>query len=355
VRHDLGHAASTFTALIAAAAAVRWTPTPLGRLAGAGVCAVALAGTLVVLGRGATDSTWTLLDPWPRLQAAGDQARLVVEPGRRARERREAAATLRATYALPPAVIDRLRGHTVHVDPYETAVVWAYGLDWRPVPVFQDYAVYTNALDRENAAALLGPDAPERILRHGGPRIDGHTPESEGPEGLEAMICGYRQAVWAGGWQVLERAPDRCGPERSLGTVSAHAGDAVPIPPAPSPRDMVVARIHMPVPLLARLRTALYKPRLMPSVALDDRYGFLIPASLAAGPLLMRVPASVGWHDYAPGYSFDRLRVAGSASPVTIDFRAVRVEPARPAAASGTSPSRHVSATRKLGRARTSS
>jgi hypothetical protein len=118
---------------------------------------------------------------------------------------------------------------------------------------------------------------------------------------------------------------------------------------------MVMARLHMPVPLLARLRTALYKPHRMPSVALDDRYGFLIPASVAAGPLLMRAPAAIGWHDYAPGYSFDLLRVAGSASPVTIDFVAVRMEPSRPAAASGTSPSRHVSATRKLGRARTSS
>jgi len=326
VRHDLGHSGSTFTGLIAVAAAVRWSGT-LGRLAGLVACALAIVATLFLYTSGPGPSVRTLLDPGPRIETAGSHLQLALSPERRERERDEARQALRALHAIPPSIIGALRSHTVHVDPYETSIVWAHDLEWRPVPVFQAYAIYTNALDRANAEAYASARAPERVLRHGGPRIDGHSPEGEGPEHFLAMVCEYGQQVAAIGWQVLARTPSRCGPERLLSSVMAQAGQDVPIPAAPSPEDMVVARVHVPTPLAERVRTLLYKPRNLPEVVLSNGYGYRIPAALLAGPLMTRAPATLGWIDYAGGFQFDTLRVSYVASPFRVDFVAVRVAP----------------------------
>ena len=208
--------------------------------------------------------------------------------------------------------------------------MWTYGLDWKTPPVFQDYTLVTNALDRANAEALRGPDRPERIVRHAGNRIDGHSPEGEGPEQLLAMICDYRPVVAVPGWLVLTPAPSRCGPERPLRTVRARAGGAGPIPPAPTPRDMVLARLDIPVPPLQRLRTALYKPRELPEVYYGPELHYRIPADVAKGPLLMRVPPDIGWPEYAQGLPYRTVTVNHVPSPVTIRFVAVRVAPAGP-------------------------
>jgi hypothetical protein len=168
------------------------------------------------------------------------------------------------------------------------------------------------------------------------------------------MMCGYRQEVADGFWQVLRRATWRCGPPRPLGSVTATAGEVVAIPPPPGPDDLVVARVHIPRTAWDRVRTTLYKPRAVPVVTLDDGYAYRIPADVAAGPLMVRAPASLGWAPYASGFAFSRMKVDYAASPLRIDFEAIRVTPSTDRASS-TSPSRQTSATMKVGRARTSS
>ena len=55
----------------------------------------------------------------------------------------------------------------VGVDEYETSLAWGYGLDWRPVPVFQRFVAYTAHADEGNARRLESDaHAPERVLRH---------------------------------------------------------------------------------------------------------------------------------------------------------------------------------------------
>lgn len=328
VRHDLGHSGSTFTALLVAVAAVRWRGVS-GRLAGA-VGAVALIVTVLgVYGAGAGPSPATLLDPSDKMQRFADDLRLAVSPARQERMREEARAALVALHGVPPAVLAALDDHTVHVDPYETSVVWAYGLRWRPLPSFQDYVVYTRGIDRRNADALAGSDAPQRILRVAVARIDGHAPEGEGPEQLLAMICDYRQQVAVGGWQVLRKAPDRCGPEHLLASVQANAGQSVLVPRPDGVDRLVVARIHLSQPLGSRLRNILFKPRAVPQIVLGGTYGFRIPAALAGGPVLIRVPASVGWSTYAAGYSYDTLVLTDVPSPYRVDFLSIPVPASR--------------------------
>ncbi len=331
VRHDLGHTPSSFTALIVVAAAVRWRDVGrTGRLAASAACGAALVATLVAQGVTSVDAAGRFLDPRPRLERMGDVAALVVDPGERRAERERAKAAIREHHYIPLEVIAALKGHGDHVEPHDTSIVWAYDLDWDPPPVFQDYTIVTNALDRANAAALRGPDRPERILRHAGNRIDSHSPEGEGPEQLLAMICDYRPEVAVPGWLVLQPAPSRCGPERPIATVTARAGERIPIPPAPTARDMVLARLDIPVPPLERLRTALYKPRRLPEVYHGPELRYRVPVDVARGPLLMRVPPDIGWPEYAQGLPYRTVTVNHVASPFRIHFVAVRVDPPAP-------------------------
>jgi hypothetical protein len=324
VRHDLGHSASTFAALIPAAAAIRWRGAS-GRIAGATACAAAVVAAIAVYATGYDRSVWTILDPSPRIERAADHVVLALRPGERGEQREEARRTLRASFGIPGRVRDAIEGRTVHVSPYETSIVWAYGLDWRPLPVFQDYVVYTHDLDLLNADVLRGQDAPERVLRRGEPRIDGHSVEAEGPEQLLAMICGYRQAVALPPWQVLARAPWRCSPERDLGAVTVALGQNAPVPAAPGRDWAVVARVEVPRRITDRLRNVLYRPRRLPEVTLNDGYTYRIPAANLPGPLPVRLPPSVGWADYAGGFQFDLIRIQFAPGPVTIKFSAVRV------------------------------
>ena len=47
----------------------------------------------------------------------------------------------------------------MHLDPSEAAAVWAYELDWRPLPVFQPYIAWTQDLDERNAEAVASRTA----------------------------------------------------------------------------------------------------------------------------------------------------------------------------------------------------
>jgi hypothetical protein len=112
----------------------------------------------------------------------------------------------------------------------EATIAWAYPeLGWKPLPVFQAYSAYTHSLDRANADALSAADGPERILAAWF-SIDNRNPGWESPAAMLAMTCRYEEIGVYGGWQVLGRVADRCGPERPLASVVAVVGKAVAVP-----------------------------------------------------------------------------------------------------------------------------
>jgi hypothetical protein len=299
VRHDLGHSPSSFTALIPLSPSLRRQPFPPSPAACIAACAMAIVGAVVTHGGTDAGGVADIVNPSQRVAHAGDALALAVSPSRRADEREEARVRLQRHHFVPLAVLDAVRGRSVHVGPYETSLAWAHELDWQPLPAFQDYVIVSNALDRGNADALRSDRAPERILRHAGARIDGHSAEGEGPEQLLAMICVYREVLGAPGWQVLARATPRCGPERPISSVTADAGERITVPAAPRPNDLVLARVQVHVPLLERLRSAAFKPAAVPLLYFGPELLYRVPAAVARGPLLMRTPAAgIGWSDH---------------------------------------------------------
>jgi hypothetical protein len=222
---------------------------------------------------------------------------------------------LRARYQVEPSTLTAIGGHTVHVDPHQTSVVFAYpSLHWAPLPIFQSYSVFTPRLDMMNADRLRSAAAPERILRDFQPAadtdalrsrigrelrdgetlpttVDGHFRWFEAPAATLETFCRYEQIAATDAWQVLARTDRSCGPPEPLATVSARPGEPVAIPVETRPDRFVIVRVHGPEPSLpGRIGSALLKA---PDwyVTLDDtRYRFVPPT--AQDGLLVAVPPS---------------------------------------------------------------
>jgi hypothetical protein len=130
-----------------------------------------------------------------------------------------------------------------HIDPFDTGLVWAYDLPWRPLPVFQSYSAYTSGLDQRNADALSDPGGPAAVLRHDPGAVDGRNPDWESPAAMRALLCHFALRSGDAQWQTLERTAPRCGRERPLGRTTVALGRPAPVPAPPDGQSMVLARI----------------------------------------------------------------------------------------------------------------
>ena len=272
------------------------------------------------------------IDPIAHIQAARDLTRTMISPSRRHSATDAGRSNIEANFAIDPAIIAAIGDRPVHVSPYETGVAWAYGLNWLPLPVFQDYLAYTPRLDRENSDALRAATAPLRILREVDTgtvdvRYTGFNP----PEATIQMLCTYRPDLTRGSWMVLRRIPDRCGRERALDSVSGEFGKPFAVPAAP-PGNLTVARVHgVGVGGLERLRTLLFraKPRYVEfsggnqsaSTAANFR---LVPGTAEDG-LLISVPPQADYPEpftLAPDPATFTISGPGLEGPIEIDFYA---------------------------------
>jgi hypothetical protein len=338
VRVDAGHLTVYF-----ANACILWVAVGFGpgrRWVVPAVAVLVFAVSLPLRPAGTTDD----LNAVSNLRFAFDQARTLVSPGRREAAMESGRAGMVGTYALEPGALAALRGHTVAVEPWEAAAAWAYELDWRPLPVFQNYSAYTPALDRLNAEAVESPGGPERLLRENQQVVasefptadlDDRFPGWDPPEQARAVLCNFVPLYTSERWQVLGRVEDRCAPPRPLGTVGAGAGEAVPVP-SPDPGCVVFVRIDgAGVAGLERVQTFLFHADSRWAVVNGATRYRLVPETAGDG-LLLRADAAVvgrGGEAVEPG-PFDpipearTIAVEGGADRLTYRFYEMRVAPA---------------------------
>jgi hypothetical protein len=328
VRIDAGHLTVLF-----ANAAVVWVAVGLsGRrrrlmLAGA---AIVFAISLPVRPAGLE----TQFDPVSNVRFAVDQARDLFSPGRRDTLIGFGRAAMESSYGLAPQGLAALHGHTVAVEPWEIGAAWAYELDWRPLPVFQNYSAYTPALDRLNAEAVEDPDGPERLLRHNTEVVQPEFPTADlddrflgwdPPEQARAVLCNFAPVWEDERWQVLGRVADRCRPERRLGSVSAAAGEAVRVP-TPGPGEVVFARIAgAGVSGLERVQTLLFHAASRHAVVNGDTRYRLVPETADDGLLMRAAPGVVEAGPFDPVPEAKTIAVEGGSDRITYDFYAFRV------------------------------
>jgi hypothetical protein len=293
VRHDSVHALIFFDAILGGFFALRWRP---GRRAlGLTMTAALLVFALAVTSR----SFSTLLTPTTDANALTSQINQLTSASARTQLISAGREAVEAAYPIDPATMALLRGHSVHVAPYQAAVAWAYGLDWRPLPVFQSYSVYTTALDRDNASALSSRDAPQRILRNTDPPIDGRVLSFDEPLTTRTMLCRYRQLRATAVWQVLGVGPSRCTAGVLLDTIEANWGQTVSVPPPPSAQSFVFVDIQgVQVGGLERIAALLDKPATR-TVVLDGT-PFRLVEETAGDGLLLRAATGA---DYPPPFN----------------------------------------------------
>ena len=283
-RHDNWHVA-------VALAMVTIIPLALPTTGAAGRWVVALCLLPVVLGTAVTHTSNLdrRLDLAGNAWATADHAAVMVTAHSR---QDDARAAIKETYHLPNPVVVALRGHRVQVDPYDTAIVWAYRFRWAPAKVFQLYSAYTPALDDANARSILSPDGPDRILRRRLRGIDGRNGQFDSPAYQLAELCGWHEVVASRYWQVLAPNPYRCLRPRPLGQLHLESRQVAEIPQPSDPTSIVTVRITPDLPASYRLLAALFKPTRKYSVSVDGATWRLVVAT-AGQPLVLRAPAGL--------------------------------------------------------------
>jgi hypothetical protein len=315
VRHDPPHSAAFFASI--AVTTVAFARRDLSRV-------IALVGVALCIW-GVHRSVGLSYAPLSSTRAAGRELADVAVTSRRHEAVADSRSGERQNYAVTPRLLRLLHGKTVHVDPFETAAIAAYGFRWRPLPVVQAYSAYTSTLDEHNAAFLASRAAPERVLRENTSLlINGRSRELEAPAEFRALICNYVQLGWNKHWQVLGHVQHRCGAEHVLGVVSAASGAAIPVPDA-APNELVFARVQLDDPPANRVRSLLFKPH-VPHISLGGGPFVSLVASTAPDGIVLHVPGSAGfapesggaidWHTIAIGTLRGRARIEFIGVPI---------------------------------------
>ncbi|QIK76860.1 hypothetical protein [Nocardioides piscis] len=225
----------------------------------------------------------------PPRQVTFDDPSLAAWPSERKKEVAQARSDLVADLSIDPEVVEALRGHPVSVDPWEISAAWAHELDWSPLPVFQQYSVFTPRLDELNAEALLA-DRGRRVLRERQVHHD-RNPVWESPAYTLALLCHFRAVAEDGSWTAYARTGrSRCGAEQQVQTRRVAAGEEIALP---TPRGALVAVRFTPdhraptdraLGVLGIARNLLH--------ATVDGTRWRLPEALAQGPLLVGAPDS---------------------------------------------------------------
>jgi hypothetical protein len=308
VRHD-AHSAIVFYAV--GVFALVFPP----RLKKDALLGVVLASSVLLTGLVWQGSLTTALDPTPSVQSFFAAVTAVVSTDNRAEINAEAQTQLQADYQVPAVFLRRIGSSPVHVDPVETSAVWAYGLNWRPVPVFQRYLAITAYADSLNADALTAVGGPAFVLREHVAPIDGRNELWDSPRYMLALVCDFRQRGATLQWQLLQRSSNRCGPERLISVVHATPGQTITVPKAANEQSIVVVSIEVDSSLLTRLESLLFKPASPLSVSADG-VPFRVTQATVSGPMIVHLPAGVWTPTFDGGSSYASLRVEPAATYV---------------------------------------
>ena len=298
VRHGDGHVRLYMASMLMALAVLPVRPT--GRwlaVTGAGIVACAVLSGVVTRER--LDDR---IDPYRNAEAALAQAGTMASSEKRARRRAELATAIRDHYSLPPRIAAGVGDRPVAFWPFAAGdLAYALGVEWRSLPVIEPYGISTPALDDVVAGMLASSRAPDRIVRKPRPvnppgvSLDPPPhelmlgPPFEPPLTTRAVFCRYRELARSEPWQLLARAPDRCGRPREVESVVAAWGEAVEVP-EPRPGSALLVEIEgSEVHGLERLKALWLRPDAR-VIVLDDHAYRLVPSTASRARLIGAAP-----------------------------------------------------------------
>jgi hypothetical protein len=327
VRTDAGHLTLFFSTACVLWLAIPWQRGTRWQWLWAAAAVIAAVGLPV-----RPPGMGTNLDAVANVKLAAEQVDSLFSPARRHELMEAGRGGMKVTYRLDPATLAALGQRTVAIEPWEVGVAWAYGLNWQPLPVFQNYSAYTSALDELNATAVASPDGPERILRENQlavfpefdtPDLDGRYLGWDPPAQARAVFCNFTPLSTSERWQVLGRSPDRCGEPHLLRTTEAAPGEAVAVP-RPGPHEVVFVRIDgAGVSGLERLSTTLLHAALRQiTVNGNERYR-LVPETAGDGLMLRAGAGVVDFGSFSAIPQAQMIAVSGSPGDLRYQFFAM--------------------------------
>jgi len=208
---------------------------------------------------------------------------------RKAEEARRAA---QQAYGLSPKMVEALRDSSIQVDPFETTLVWAYELPWKPVPIFQTYQIYANDLDEFTTEALSRRGAGDAVLINSDyvENIDGRLSLWTSPRYQLSLTCSWSLEYRDGSWEKWVKADDKCGSPELITSKSVVSNERVLIPLG-SADSLVVAKFESSSSsdLISRAVDLLYKPLHEFKVQLGDRL-IREPRAFRGAPLIVSCP-----------------------------------------------------------------
>lgn len=263
-------------------------------------------------------NSWLPLYPSEAVDQWGAELQLMVDSQYRAAQVHQVQAVAQRYYALSPQMRAAVTGPPVSVEPWETTLAWAYGLNWRPAPVFQNYVAYTAELDALNAAFLSNAAGDQKILRATGTSsIDGRNRLWDPPRQLLAELCHYQPQLSDSRWMLLAKAADRCGPAQSEPAERVSAGQQLSVPTVVGNALVTMSFVPDNPNLAVRLGRLLDKS-FHPLTVTADGTRFRLPRALADGPLVLNLPLSTGWPGgYGGGISY---RTVSFSEPGKVSF-----------------------------------
>lgn len=303
-------------------------------IAGVGAAVLLAVGTFSLYQHEA-DAALDRFQVRTNLERSVSEASDLFRPAERERAAEVTRELMKAGYGLDDRMLSQVEGHTVAIDPWEVAAAWAYELDWDPQPVFQNYAAYTEELDRINSERIASAAGPERILRLNAIEIlpgfvhRGYADRWQGwdpPGQALATLCNFEALSTSKVWQVLGRVPERCGEPELISSVDSSYGEAVDVP-APGPDEVVVARIDgAGVGGLESLRTLLWRSEFRFAVFDNGRRWRLVPGTAGDGLLLRGDPKLTGKGEFAQAPQTTTLALDGPSGDLRYDFYSMNVQ-----------------------------
>jgi len=294
VRADSSHAAIFFGAMVGGLFAfrLRWGYRKLGLIG----LAMAVCVSLASLGASFTQ----VVHPAGSVSAMVSDAHQLISPGDRSKLVRKTRSNVLKAEPLPRGSLALLRGHTVAIYPEEIAVVWAYRLNWQPLPVLQSYSAYTSWLDNKDAEFLASRRAPSRlIVQAGWQSIDYRFLSFDEPKTALQIFCRYKPLLRNEQYGIFARTSDRCSRPKPIETIRAAWGQTIHVPTPPGSRWLVIGKILGTQPSgLEALVGALFKPAER-AITIRSTWLRLVPGTAGDGlPLL-----TSGGVDYPYPYS----------------------------------------------------
>lgn len=272
-----------------------------------------------------------------RFETFKESVEFSIRPGLRHQRIDEERGTLRTTLAVPQPVLDALAGKTVAIEPWEITVAWAYQLDWKPLPVFQNYQDYTQQLDRLNAAvAEDAENGPQALLRQmpagtveggGRPAIFERQPAWDPPEQSLADFCNFVPTLTEKAWQVLSRIPDRCGEPKLATSLTVDPGQAFQVPQARS-GEIVIMRLHgAKLEGLEKFTALFWRPTERHAVVDGGKYSYRLPPDTSEDPMIVSADRTLGHGPELPELPvLHEMRLEGASGPFQVAFYRVKLK-----------------------------